>query len=79
MPILHHAASHRSCAVQIGWYKRFQNLIEEAVAKNHGQPAIIITHSMGGLVTYYFLKQVSDRLRFPCRPPERPSLMHSLS
>lgn len=45
---------------QIGWYKRFQNLIEEAVAKNHEQPAIIVTHSMGGLVTYYFLKQMEQ-------------------
>jgi len=40
---------------QIGWYKRFQNLIEEAVAKNHGMPAVLVTHSMGGLVTKYFL------------------------
>jgi pimeloyl-ACP methyl ester carboxylesterase len=45
---------------QIGWYKRFQNLIEEAVEKNHGQPAVLITHSMGGLVTYYFLKMMEQ-------------------
>lgn len=32
--------------------------MEEAVAKNHGQPAVIIAHSMGNLVSYYFLKQV---------------------
>jgi Lecithin:cholesterol acyltransferase len=47
---------------QIGWFKRFQNLVEEAVEKNHGQPVVLIAHSMGNLVTYYFLKQV------PCSP-----------
>ena len=44
---------------QIGWYTQFQHLIEDAVHRNHGEPAVLITHSMGGLVTYYFLKQVA--------------------
>lgn len=45
--------------LQIGWYKRFQNLIEEAVSKQHGMPAVLITHSMGGLVTKYFLDMMA--------------------
>jgi predicted alpha/beta hydrolase family esterase len=49
-------------SLQIGWFKRFQNLIEEAVDRNHGQPAVLIAHSMGNLVTYYFVKQVLRRL-----------------
>ena len=49
-------------SLQIGWFKRFQNLIEEAVDRNHGQPAVLIAHSMGNLVTYYFMKQVLYRL-----------------
>lgn len=59
-------------SLQIGWFKRFQNLIEEAVDRNHGQPAVLIAHSMGNLVTYYFMKQVSHRPlmsvshRIPC-------------
>lgn len=48
--------------LQIGWFKRFQNLIEEAVDRNRGQPAVLIAHSMGNLVTYYFMKQVLHRL-----------------
>ena len=43
--------------VQVGYFARLQRLIEDAVA-DKGEPCIIVAHSMGGLVSHYFLTKV---------------------
>ena len=40
---------------QVGFGGNFTKLIEHAVAKNDGQPATIVAHSLGCLVSLYFL------------------------
>ena len=41
--------------LQLGFFDALKNLVEEAVNSNGGQPAVIVGHSMGCLVTLFFL------------------------
>ena len=45
-----------SVCCQAGYFEHLRQLIEGAVAQN-SEPAIIIAHSMGGLVSHYFLTE----------------------
>lgn len=42
---------------QVGFFGALTSLVESAVAKNGGQPAVIVAHSMGCLVSTYFLSK----------------------
>lgn len=48
------------CYAQTGHFDRFKKLIEDAVAQHH-RPAVIISHSMGSLVTLYLLTHLTDK------------------
>ena len=43
--------------MQLGFFEALKALIETAVERNGGQPAVIVGHSMGCLVTLFFLNQ----------------------
>ena len=47
-----------SC-LQVGFFAAFKGLIEKAVQQNENSPAVIAAHSMGCLVTAYFLNRQS--------------------
>ena len=49
--------AHResSRAVQVGTFDNMTSLVEEAVEKNDGRKAMLVAHSMGSLVSLYFL------------------------
>ena len=47
------------CPVQEGYFADLAQLIEEAVASNGGRPATIVAHSLGCLVSLYFLARQS--------------------
>ncbi|KAK9814182.1 hypothetical protein WJX72_001833 [[Myrmecia] bisecta] len=40
---------------QVGFFQNLTNVVEAAVEKNAGRPALLVAHSMGCLVTLYFL------------------------
>ncbi|KAK9800276.1 hypothetical protein WJX73_002429 [Symbiochloris irregularis] len=42
---------------QVGFFEAFKALIQGAVDKNEGKPAVIVGHSMGCLVMLYFLSR----------------------
>ena len=44
-------------AVQVGYYKNLTDLIEHAVDSNDGRQATIVAHSLGCLVSLYFITQ----------------------
>ena len=44
---------------QVGFFAAFKGLIEKAVQQNDNSPAVIAAHSMGCLVTAYFLNRQS--------------------
>lgn len=44
--------------MQLGFFDALQKLIEGAVDKNGGQPVVIVGHSMGCLVTLFFLSRM---------------------
>ena len=41
--------------MQLGFFDALTNLVEDVVNRNDGQPAVIVGHSMGCLVTQFFL------------------------
>lgn len=43
-------------AMQVGYFQQLEELIEHAVESNDGRPAAIVAHSLGCLVSLYFLK-----------------------
>lgn len=45
---------------QVGFFGALTSLIESAVSKNDGQPAVIVAHSMGCLVSTYFLTRKDE-------------------
>lgn len=42
---------------QVGFGQQFYSLIERAVAANGDQPATVVAHSLGCLVSLYFLSR----------------------
>jgi len=46
-----------------GWMSKFQQLVEDTYGANNGQKVVLISHSMGGLVTTAFLNTMSDAWR----------------
>ena len=49
--------------MQVGYYARLQKLVEQAVQQNENRPAVFLAHSMGCLVTLYFLTKQSPDWR----------------
>ena len=45
--------------MQVGFFAAFRGLIEKAVEQNNNSPAVIAAHSMGCLVSTYFLSRQS--------------------
>lgn len=45
--------------MQVGFFAALKGLIEKAVRQNQNSPAVIAAHSMGCLVTAYFLNRQS--------------------
>ena len=45
--------------MQVGFFEAYRVLIEKAVYQNGGKPAVIVAHSMGCLVSAYFLHKQS--------------------
>ena len=43
--------------MQVGYYKNLTELIEHAVDSNDGRQATIVAHSLGCLVSLYFITQ----------------------
>ena len=41
-----------------GYYKQFHRLIESTFSQNGNQPVVILAHSLGGLVSHYFLTEL---------------------
>ena len=59
--LLHTYGSAICCSpLQEGYYTALAQLIEGAVARNGGRPAIIVAHSLGCLVSLYFLARRSS-------------------
>lgn len=48
---------------QVGFFDAFKQLIEAAVAQSKGQKAAIVAHSMGSLVSLYFLNKQGQEWR----------------
>ena len=44
-------------AKQVGYFDALRDLAETAVHKNGGLPAVLVAHSMGSLVSLYFIKR----------------------
>ena len=63
LPFSHLRARDAAChlcsaaSAQVGFGQRFYSLIEHAVASNGDQPATIVAHSLGCLVSLYFLSR----------------------
>ncbi|KAL8141074.1 hypothetical protein V2J09_007095 [Rumex salicifolius] len=49
------AADGHPCRVGTQYLQDLKNLIERAVASNSGRPAVIVAHSLGGLLTLHLL------------------------
>jgi lysophospholipase-3 len=49
--------------MQVGWFARLQQLVEQAVQQNNNRPAVFVAHSMGCLVSLYFLTRQSPDWR----------------
>ena len=47
----------RILAKQVGYFDALRDLAETAVHKNGGLPAVLVAHSMGSLVSLYFIKR----------------------
>ena len=41
--------------MQSGHFEKLGHLIEDAVNKNNGRQAVLVAHSMGSLVSLYFI------------------------
>lgn len=50
--------------LQDGHFDRMRELIEHAVSINSGRPAVLVAHSMGGLVSLYFITRQSPEWRY---------------
>jgi len=45
---------------KLGWYDQFQKLVEDTYASNNNKSVHLITHSMGGPTTLFFLNQMTQ-------------------
>ena len=50
--------------LQDGHFDRMRELIEHAVQLNSGRQAVLVAHSMGGLVSLYFITRQSPEWRY---------------
>lgn len=48
---------------QLGFFQALKDLVEAAVNSNRGKPAVLVGHSMGCLVTLYFLSHQTQQWR----------------
>lgn len=53
-----------STNLQDGHFDRMRELIEHAVQLNSGRQAVLVAHSMGGLVSLYFITRQSPEWRY---------------
>ena len=49
--------------LQLGFFQALKDLVEAAVNSNRGKPAVLVGHSMGCLVTLYFLSHQTQQWR----------------